>query len=30
MFKPGVWKRATFLAVPPSGTVARLLHRRIA
>lgn len=27
MFKPGVWKRATFLAAPPSGTVGRLLHR---
>ncbi len=27
MLKPGVWKRANFLAAPPSGTLARLLRR---
>jgi hypothetical protein len=27
MFKPGVWKRGTFLAAPPSGALARLFHR---
>src|SRR3954451_13190375 len=27
MLKPGVWKRGTFLAAPPSGAIARLLRR---
>lgn len=27
MFKPGVWKRTTFLAAQPSGTIGRLVHR---
>jgi hypothetical protein len=27
MLKPGVWKRATFLASPPVGAGGRLLHR---
>ncbi len=27
MFRPGVWTRGAFLSPPPSGAVARLLHR---
>src|SRR3954468_2998069 len=27
MLRPGVWKRGTFLAAPPSGAIARVLHR---
>ncbi|MFL6447994.1 MAG: hypothetical protein ACJ746_09940, partial [Bryobacteraceae bacterium] len=27
MLKPGVWERATFLAAPPSGVLARLFYR---
>src|SRR5947209_12477599 len=27
MLKPGVWKRATFLAAPPCGALASILRR---
>jgi len=27
MFRPGVWTRESFFSAPPSGAIARLLHR---